>query len=171
MKIHHEINDICMFLEQRVWKPHISFLHWHENIEFVQSLDNSFKASINGEIIDVNKGDILIIGEHTPHCFFVENTTLVRLGQFSLYILLNKGVDVKRVKTHIKKEELEKESLLCFQIESLLQILEKSNDVKKGEKDRLQDGLYSSMYFALAERFPQSESVKIEKKKRKIYIR
>lgn len=150
MKIHHEINDVYMSLERRLWEPHTSFVHWHENIEFVQALDNSFKASIDGEIIDVNKGDILIIGEHTPHCFFVENTTLVRLGQFSLCVLLNKGVEVKRAKTHIKKDELDNETLLSFQIEGLLNILERSNDVKNGEKDRLQDGLYSSELYHIS---------------------
>ena len=173
MKIIREESGIEMISSSRVWCSGTFYFHWHDNIEVVYIVKKSLKVLIDGELYEASKGDFIFISEQTVHNFIIEQEGVeIMLFQFPVKILLNMGINVKPVKTHIVTSEIKKDEAFSKRIDAIIELLkiEKGNVVYTGEKNPVMQSLFAMLYFSFMEKFPNEENDKtVKKEKREFY--
>ena len=142
-----------------------TYFHWHENIEFIYVLSDSFKILIDSTTYEAKKGDLIFIGEHCVHLFLSSGT--MYLGQFSVSLLLGGHQSLKPVKPHITAEEIANDPVLANRLNHLFELMKTTNIVEKNDKNIFAQNIFSAFYFAVAEKFPQEEQKSSSKKERK----
>ncbi len=167
MEIQHEQHNKIMFFRPDFRSSDKStYFHWHENIEFLYILSDSFKILIDSVTYEAKKGDLIFIGEHCIHCFLGSATMC--LGQFSVSLLLGGNQTLKPVKPHITAEEISQNPVFEHQLMHILEIMKTFGSITVNEKKPFAQSIFSAFYFALVENFPQTEqtdnSLKNERK-------
>lgn len=168
MKIHHEISRNNMVLKITTFnKVNGSFFHWHDKIEIVLCLKNSFEALIDGVKYTVEKGDLVIIDGKMIHNFSViDDSPEVILGQFPYRILLNSGVIPVPVVPIIKAYEIDADIEFKKKLNNILEVMLSEPGVPRGEKNPFMECMFSALYFLLMARFPKNESSSATKKEK-----
>ena len=164
-RIDYETNPLDIMLRRGKWQKDLSYFHWHDKIEIIKCLKESFGVLIDGERFEVNAGDLIIIGEQKIHNFYIyENDTNYQLLQFPLSLLLNNGVIPSPVRPVIRAGELSENEKLSGFIKAIFDILEYEGNVPSGCKNPVAENMCSALYFLLMEHFGENEtSLKHEK--------
>ena len=170
MKIQHEQhNKIMVFRPAFKSSLNRIYFHWHENMEFLYILNDSLKILIDSVTYEVKKGDLIFIGEHCVHCFLGSAT--MYLGQFSVSLLLGGHQSLKPVKPHITAEEIAEDPIFEERFFHLLELMKTFGSITADEKNPFAQSIFSAFYFALVEKFPQTEQNESFKKERKDFYR
>ncbi len=146
--------------------------HWHEKIEVCQIISNDLKIHVDEELIHARTGDIVCIGEYAIHSFVVDNeNVIVRLCQFPVKILLNSGVLVKPLKTHITAAELEANKEFQNEINAIFDLMEKEGKAADSKSNPFLQSLSASLYFSVMRKFPGDEAATTTKKDRREFYK
>lgn len=170
MKIYREqTTSLMVFRESFISNnKRNDYFHWHENSEFLYILSDGFKILIDGKLFEPKKGDIIFIGEYSVHCFICSGEYVnLSLGQFSLRLLLNEYANIKPIKTHITAEEIAEDPVFEKRLMHLIEIMKSIGIVKYEDINLFAKSVFSAFYFALMEKFPQTEQSESFKKERK----
>lgn len=171
-KISQEISNKQMILRKASYNPGERYFHWHERIEIVLCLDNSFNILIDGIDYTINKGDLVVIDEKVVHQFLIQDSnTNVILGQFPYSILLNSGVVPVSVNPIIRAEEIDSESGFRQKIYNMLDIILNEATVDIGEKNPFMQCMFAAFYFMLMSRFPKKENNDAFKKEKDVFYK
>ena len=151
----------------------LSPLHWHNNFEICQPINKPCRFLVDGEMINAQPGDIIVINEQTVHRFLIdEDETQLRVLQFSLKILLKTEATILPVRKHITKEEIDANPMLKDKIELLSSLLDKENITFKESGENLYvQSLLLSFYFLLMENFSTGDIKNHTKKERKEFYK
>lgn len=172
MEIHHEKNNVELICRCGKFGKTPGKLHWHDKIEICQVLTDGLKIRVDEELIDTKPGDIVVVGEYAIHSYVVDtDSAIVRLCQFPVKILLNSGVLVQALKTHITAEELESEPDVSKEINVILDLMEKEHSAESGQPNPFFQNLSASLYFAIMRKFPSTESKPISKNDRREFYK
>lgn len=172
MEIFQEKNDfeLCCRRGNFVISP--GRFHWHEKIEICQIISNDLKIHVDEELIHAHTGDIVAIEEYAIHSFVVEKEdVIVRLCQFPVKILLNSGVLIKPLKTHITAEELSGDPDLSNEINSLFDLMEKERRSCRTYQNPFFQQLSAALYFAIMRKHSRDDSKITSKKDRREFYK
>lgn len=174
MKIHHESNNLLMIFRPDVihYSNGGEYFHWHENVEFLYILSDGFKILIDGIMHEAQKGDLIFIGEYSVHCFIRGGKSInMSLGQLSLSLLLDGCTELKPIKTHITAKEIAEDPVFEKQLMHLIELMKSVGRVTKDDKNLFAKGVFSTFYYALMEKFPETEQSDVFKKERKDFYK
>lgn len=133
-----------------------SFLHWHHNYEICQVLGNRMCFLVNGVSIEAQEGDVVVIGENVVHQFLATyGPAYVRIMQFSLKVLMEAGIPLKRCKAHITAEEISQIPGLNDRLMVLFEIIEAEGCAKENEANYYLQSMVAGLYCLLTRFFAQ----------------
>ena len=168
MEIKHEQNRMKMSTYVKYWNKGEHAFHWHEKIEIVRCLDNSFSILMDGTKYTLEKGDVCIIGGQTIHKFILpEDDTHIAILQFPNEILLKTDAKIRSVRPLIKSEELEEHPDMQESLHVLFDILYKYGCVEKDSSDEFVNHMYAGLYCLLMRDFGITEAAARKDKKEK----
>ena len=152
----------------RRWDKGEHDFHWHEKIEIVRCLNNSFSILMDGVNHILEKGDICVIGGQTVHKFILpEDDTHVAILQFPGEILLKSDSKIGPVKPLIKLKELKEHPNTIKSIDTLLDILHTDGCVEIDGNDEFVNHMYAGLYCLLMRDFGNIETAARKEKKEK----
>ncbi len=164
MEIKQEEHNIKMIARKGVFKKKKSLFHWHHNFEVCQILEGEMDVCVNGVIIHAKEGDIIAIGENVVHQFqSVNESAYLRVMQFSLKVLMESGIPIKKCKVHITAEEQDAVPGLRERINDLLDVIEEEKRTEHGENNYFQQAIVSALYCLLTRHFPEESHADITK--------
>lgn len=145
--------------------------HWHENIEICRVHNKPCRFFADGEIIHANPGDIVVFSEFAIHRFLIDHDhTDIHICQMSVSVLLNSGVIVKPLKTHITLKEMKSIPGLVEQIEGIINLMAPEHRAEKATSNPVLGSLASALYFSLMRHFATDKiSVTSKKDRREFY--
>lgn len=168
MEIKKEEHNIKMNARKGVFRAKKSLFHWHHNFEICQILENEMDVCINGVIVHAKEGDIIAIGENVVHQFqAVTEFAYLRVMQFSLKVLMESGIPIKKCKVHITREEQDQIPGLRKNINFLLDVIEEEKQTNHGENNYFQQCMVSSLYCLLTRHFPLQDDEDLTKDQQK----
>lgn len=128
--------------------------HWHENYEICQVMNKPCSFRVDGELIEANVGDIVVISEQTVHQFVIkEDGTDIRIIQFNPTILFGVTDKILPLKTHITHNEIKNSTELKDKLSSLLDLMEYEEDTDSSEKNSYYKAITAALYFFLQQHF------------------
>ena len=157
-------------LSSHVWNYNdiVEFAHWHEIIEIVQVLNDKCRFLIDGNSIEAEKGDLVVLREGSIHLHFRENDNCeYRLVHFPYRLFLDTKRHPGNVKTHIKGEEITEIPDLAGNLNTLFEMMDKQDKATKAEENSFFAYLIMAVYSELAKHFPEEESAKASKSEKK----
>ncbi len=155
MEIKKEEHNIKMNARKGVFRAKKSLFHWHHNFEICQILENEMDICVNGVIMRAKEGDIIAIGENVVHQFqAATESAYLRIMQFSLKVLMESGIPIKKCQIHITREEQDQIPDLRKNINFLLDAIEEEKRTEHGENNYFQQCLVSALYCLLTRHFP-----------------
>lgn len=149
MEIKHEMPETKICIVTRTYSQPSAFLHWHQNYEICQVVHKKCVFLVNGAFIEAEEGDIVIIGESVVHRFMAQEETRVRILQFSLKVLTEAGIPIKRLKVHISKEEIGRIEKLEQKIKMFFEIIEAEGCTVVDGQNYLQQCTVAALYCLL----------------------
>ena len=169
-----------IFQEKQQTEMHIKILdgnilttprfHWHKNCEICYLLNKPSDFLVDGEIINADVGDIVVINEYTVHNFMVrEKDTDIKLLLFSAKTVMHPNIEIVPLKTHIKAEEIKKIDGLEEKIQMLYRLIWDEQNAVKVEDNPLMQTLIASFYLLLMRYFPGETDKKIQKQRAEFY--
>ncbi len=164
VEIKQEEHNIKMNARKGVFCDKRSLFHWHHNFEICQMLENEMDICINGVIVHAKEGDIITIGENVVHQFqaTVESAYL-RVMQFSLKVLMESGIPIKKCQAHITREQQDEIPGFRKNVNFLLDAIEEEKQTQHGENNYFQQCMVSALYCLLTRHFPSKESEDLTK--------
>ena len=173
MEIKHEQNNMKMSTYIRHWDKGEHAFHWHEKIEIVQCLNNSFSILMDGITYTLNKGDICVIGGQTVHKFILtEDDTDIAILQFPSEILLGTGKKIGALQPLITMEEIQNYPDMLESLNALFCILQREGCVGKDDgDDEFVSHMYAGLYRLLMRNFGayDTPAEKSQKEKNEFY--
>lgn len=167
MEIKQEKHNYKMITHTKTFSSPLSLLHWHYNCEICQVIDNPMRFLINGTLVEAKPGDIIVIGENVVHQFqLAYGPTKVCIMQFSLKVLVNAGIPIKRCKVHITAEELARIPGLTDRLSQLFALIEAEKSTVHGENNYYQQCLVSALYCLLVRYFAEEGSANLSKEQK-----
>lgn len=164
MEIKKEEHNIKMNARKGVFRGRRSLFHWHHNFEICQILEGEMDVWVNGIIVHAKEGDLIAIGESVVHQFqAVQEAAYLRVMQFSLKVLMESGIPIKKCKVHITVEEQEAVPGLRERINYLLDAIEEEKRTDHGENNYFQQSLVSAVYCLLTRHFPEEGTEDLSK--------
>jgi len=128
MKINKEARFSDLICYTKLYKKSSGYFHWHERIEICQIFSPGCSFFIDGETVQTEPGDLVVMGEYEVHKFIIENDdSRIRLCQFPLNILFGAGCKIKPIKKHIPKSEIDTIPGLYDSITSIFDLMEKEH--------------------------------------------
>lgn len=171
MKIIHEISGIDICCHNLVCN-HTSFLHWHENYEICQVLNQPAAFLVDGRIIEASPGDLINIEESVIHRFLIDRPqTIVRVIQFPTKALLNTSATIKPLQLHITHEEILRIPMLNQKLERLFELMEAEGSNYACQENPYLQSLAVSLYFLLMCSFSNGKSGTSNSKEKNTFFR
>ena len=157
MEIIHEVSGIDICCHNLVCNGY-SFLHWHENYELCQVLNQPTAFLVDGQILKAEPGDLICIEESVLHRFLIDRPqTIIRVIQFPTKALLNTSAFVQPLKTHIRHEELHKVPRLEEKLSHIFELMEAEGSNPAYLENPYLQTLAVSLYFLLMRSFAAGE--------------
>ncbi len=149
-------------------KSGTSYFHWHENCEMCQIINKPCRFLINGDIIEADIGDIVVINEYDVHQFLIDKEeTRIRIIQFNLSLFINLEVPLKPLKTLIKYDEIKKIPNLESHLDNIFKIMEDENKIiNDGKENPFLQSITVSLYYILMRHFSEEKTDRKKKKER-----
>jgi len=171
MKINKEARFSDLICYTKLYKKSSGYFHWHERIEICQIFSPGCSFFIDGETVQTEPGDLVVMGEYEVHKFIIENDdSRIRLCQFPLNILFGAGCKIKPIKKHIPKSEIDTIPGLYDSITSIFDLMEKEQRAAISEENPHFRSLSASLYFLLMRHFvPEEESSEPKKDRHEFY--
>ena len=128
--------------------------HWHENYEICRPLNYPCRFRIDGEIVEAQPYDIVVIKDKTVHQFIVDKDgTQVQIIQFHPKIVMDSVAYSMQLPIHIERSTIDKTIGLPERIDSVISLME----LEKEELDANSNGYFraleSAFYFLLTRHF------------------
>ena len=143
-------------------------LHWHQNIEICQVLSETSLIYVDGERIEAKQGDIVVMSEFAVHSYSrLLSESVVRFCQFPVDILLNSGVMVLPIKTHIKKSEIKEIPELEHKINCIFDFMKNEESCVLSSDNPFFLHISAALYFLLMQNFPSDDNKTAHKSERR----
>lgn len=172
MKIIQEKHDFV--LNSHIWYTNNvnEVAHWHDNVEIIQILSNKSNFLVDGNVIEANEGDIIVVKEQSIHRSTAEFGTFgFRLMQFSYKILFDMNKSVGDIQTYIPYEEIKKVPNLEKTLNDLFAITDTEGKETHVGENLFYQFVMMAVYTALLRHFPEKESQAPVKSERKEFYR
>ena len=141
-----------------------NLVHWHENFEFCQPLDNACDFLVNGITVHAQAGDIVAIAPQVIHRFLpCTEFVNVRVVQFPVRLLLPAAEYGFTLQTHITREELGNIPGLIQAVQALLELMEQEPHTAVGQRNMLLQSLSTTLFYLLQRHFPAKEPARFGK--------
>ena len=136
--------------------------HWHENCEMCIVLNKPCNFLIDGELVEADVRDIVIIDEYVVHKFMIENKeTGVVIIQFNLSLFMNLEVPFSGLKKHIKYSDILKVPGLKEKIDFLYETMENEKKITdSADENPFLYSLMISFYYLLMKHFSEKKPKK-----------
>lgn len=111
---------------------------------------------VNGVTVEAQVGDVIVIGENVVHQFRAKyGPAQLRIMQFSLKVLLEAGIPLKRCRVHITTREMEQIPGLKDQLNLLFETIETEGVTMPGEYNYYQQCMVAALYCLLTRHFAE----------------
>ncbi|MBQ8249776.1 MAG: helix-turn-helix domain-containing protein [Clostridia bacterium] len=148
----HEHDVTCHVKDATKWDH---YFHWHENFEILRIINKSSKFLIDGQSVEADPGDIVVINRRSVHLFMIEDTDVkILIMQFPVKSLLALEAGLPNIKTHITKEELHAIPEVERLVDACIDRITKEAPLDVGVKNPYLFSLVNCLYFTLAKHFP-----------------
>ena len=129
--------------------------HWHNCYEICRLESGSCSFLVDGRLIEAEVGDIITVDEQTVHRFIVDKQEArVRIIQLPLSIVLNTGIGIRPIRTHITASEIASVDGLGETLNALFAIMDREGAATSSDSNPFLRELCSSLYFLLMRHFP-----------------
>lgn len=130
-------------------------LHWHDRLEICQLLDdNQCGFLVNGNLIEANKGDIVILPEKSIHNFnIMVDGTRVRVMQLPVKILQGSMYMISHLKQHITAEEIKSVPGLKNQLDFLFEMADDESNSTNDNRNPVIESVISTICLLLTRSF------------------
>lgn len=147
------------------------WFHWHEKYEICQVLNKPCNFLIDGTLINALPGDIVAFKERGVHCFLIEEDhSFVRVLQLPTKILLNAGIPIKTLKSHIALQDMKNIPGFFQNVNTLFGLIEQECASNPDWENPFLHSLATSLYFLLMRHFSEEEEkIIITKEQRDFY--
>lgn len=144
--------------------------HWHENIEICRVVSGKARFLVDGNMLNLNPGDILVVGEQLVHQFLVDNKdTYIRICQLSPKVLLDKSISPQPIQSHITNEQINAIPNLSERIENLFDIIQSDGGADLIEDIPYMKSVAATVYYLLMQYFPGEADTKSNKERQLFY--
>ncbi len=148
----------------------VRVFHWHENIEICRVVSGKASFLVDGTMLNLNAGDILVVGEQLVHQFLVENeNTYIRICQLSPKVLLDKNISPGPIQPHISNEQISAIPNLSERIENLFDIIQTDGGADHIEDVPYMKAVAATVYYLLMQYFPGETDTKSNKERQLFY--
>ncbi len=136
-----------------------SSLHWHQNCEICVILSNRGCFRIDGEMINAETGDILVIDEYIAHQFIIsEPQTDIFILHLCMACFTEQLVPFRHLKPHISKAEIDKIPGLWERISFFIDIMCSETAIEQNPKENpFMHSMAASLYYLLMRHFSMPE--------------
>lgn len=167
MEIRQEKSLSKISICTRNYQSYCPSLHWYYNYEICQVVKNKMGFLVNGSYVEAKEGDIVAIRENVVHRFMpLEEEAQVRIMQFSLKVLMEAGIPIKRLKVHITTEEINEISGLSQLIRTLFEMIEGEGRTLAEGANPFQQCMVSALYCLLVRHFAEDSIVDFSKEQK-----
>lgn len=167
MEIRQEKSLSKISICTRSYRSYYPALHWHYNYEICQVVKNKMGFLVNGIYVEAKEGDIVAIRENVVHRFMpLEEEAQVRIMQFSLKVLMEAGIPIKRLKVHITTEEMNEISGLSQLIRTLFETIEREGCTLADVTNPFQQCMVCALYCLLVRHFAEEGIVDFTKEQK-----
>ncbi len=131
--------------------------HWHDHFEICRLINKSSKFLIDGQKIEADPGDIIVINRRSVHLFMVENKDVnILIMQFPVKSLLALEAGLPTIKPHITKKELHDLPEIEQVVDLCMNQITANAPLELGKNDPYIFSLINCLYFTLAKHFPSA---------------
>ena len=171
MEIVHEIIKNEINACDSYFDRNIEFFHWHELFEICQVKSGTCSFLIDGIVYEASVGDVVVINERVVHNFIISSDKAnIRLIQFPLKMFLNSGTTLKRIKPHIKVDEINKIDGLIEKLDNLFSMIKSESPIEDIDNNPFVQSITAAFYFLLMKYFTDETNDPSTRKERRDFF-